>query len=148
MYSFTIFKMNIFHYTACSNLVLHLQQNFGFTFYILKIARCPNGHRHLCNQILHFTASMVYFPLYSLQNFPVLQSLFGLVSILHFYRILFYILQAHILSNSTARTLVIFHSKNASLRLYILHINPPLYLFICLKSSHVYVCNLGLLSTF
>ncbi len=76
----------------------------------------------------NFTASMGYFPLYSFLNFPVLQSLFGLVSILHFDGILFYILQVHPFSSFTARTLVIFHStfsKNASLRLYVLHINPP-----------------------
>ena len=83
---------------------------------------------HFCNQILHFTASMGHFPLYSVLNFPVLQSLFGLVFILHFGEILFYILQAHLFYNFTARTLVIFHStfsKKASLRLYVLHINPP-----------------------
>ena len=86
---------------------------------------------HFCNQIWHFTASMGYFPLYSLLNFPVLQSLFGLVPILHFDGILVYILQAHLFSNFTARNLVIFHStfsNKASLRLYVLHINPPLIL--------------------
>ena len=55
---------------------------------------------------------------------------FGLVSILHFDGTLFYILQAHLFSNFTARTLVTFHStfsKKVSLRLYVLHISPPLF---------------------
>ncbi len=133
--------MIIFHSTACSSLVLHFTVKFWFyilhfiekSFYseILLHLLCARAQKfwHFCNQIWHFTACMGYFPLYSSLNFPVLQSLFGLVSILHFDGILFYILQVHLFSNYTARTLVIFHStfsKKASLRLYILHINPPL----------------------
>ena len=92
--AFTVFKMIIFHSTACSGLVLHFTAKFWF-------------------YILHFKKT----------NF------LALFSILHFDGILFYILQALIFSNFTAKTLVIFHStfsKKVSIRLYILHINPPL----------------------
>ena len=61
--SFTVFKMNMFHYTACSNLVLHLQWNFGFTFYIMF---------KFC------------FTFYKLTFFPILQPKLWSFFILHF----------------------------------------------------------------
>ena len=105
LWSFTVFKMNIFHSTACSNFVLHFTVKFWF-------------------YILH--------------------SLEQSVSILKYNLIMFYILQAILFSNFTARTLVIFHSTFAK------HINPPLWrwlwrtLDLCVSNTQFSIVTLSL----
>ena len=68
LYSFTVFKMNIFHSTACPNLVLHFTVEFWF--YIL----------HFPFYILMEFCFTFYRPIFS----PILQPELWSFSILHY----------------------------------------------------------------